>query len=209
MVKTCPHCGSQVNDAVRFCNVCGSPLLPPLQYQRARWTPPRRSPAPTGSIAKTLIAAILIVIAFVSGFALNYFIFPVPQSTTATTTIRLTETQQMTIQKTVTQIVSPTTTTTGAWQVVAIYSGTVNRTTAHFHIPSSTWRIKWSYGTSEHAEFGFLVYPAGETVTHIESVSSSTSSGSSETYIYQEPGDFYLKITVANAQYSITIEAQS
>jgi hypothetical protein len=68
------------------------------------------------------------------------------------------------------------------------------------------WRIRWSYGTSEYAGFWFFVYPLGETVMFVESVSSMMPSGSGTTYIYRGPGNFYLKITVANVRYSIIIE---
>lgn len=108
-------------------------------------------------------------------------------------------------------IVIPTTPTApiGVWREVTRFSGSAPMTTGPFYIPSTMWRIRWSYGTSEYAYFGFFVFPLGETVSYVESVSSMTPSGSSVTYIYNGPKNFYLKISAANIYYTIIVEAPS
>ena len=93
----------------------------------------------------------------------------------------------------------------GAWREIKRFSGSADMTTELFHVPAKMWRVNWSYGTSEHAYFSFWVCVLPE--YSVESVSSSGPSGSSVTYIYKGPGDFYLKILVANVQYTIVIEA--
>jgi len=94
----------------------------------------------------------------------------------------------------------------GGWREVTRFSGSSYMTTEPFHVPATMWRIKWSYGTSQYAGFGFFVYLLGQEYS-VESVSSSGPSGSSVTYIYKGLGDFYLKILAANIQYTIIVEA--
>jgi len=95
----------------------------------------------------------------------------------------------------------------GAWREIKRFSGSSTMTTELFYVSSTSWRIRWSYGTSQYAGFDFFVYPAGETQGYVEMVTTSGPSGSGTTYIYKGSGNFYLKILAANVQYTIIIEA--
>jgi len=96
----------------------------------------------------------------------------------------------------------------GEWNVIATFTGSTDKTTELFHIPSGTWRINWTYTGGELAVFGFFVYPEGETTLYVESLATMGSSQSDTTYIYDGPGNFYIQLSAANIEeWTLTIEA--
>ena len=98
------------------------------------------------------------------------------------------------------------------WHDVISFSGTSNKNTQPFSIQGKQWRIKWNFQDS--GEFGdetnglFIaqIYRVDEsTITDI--VSHKGLSASDTDYIYEGEGEFYFKISVANAKsWTITIE---
>jgi cell division protein FtsB len=96
----------------------------------------------------------------------------------------------------------------GEWNTITTFTGSTGKTTELFYIPSGTWRINWTYTNGALAVFGFFVYPEGETVLFVESLSTMGPSQSDTTYIYEGPGNYYIKLTVANiVEWTLTIEA--
>lgn len=98
--------------------------------------------------------------------------------------------------------------TKGEWNTIITFTGSTDKTTELFYIPSGTWRINWTYTNGDLAAFGFFVYPEGETVLYVESVSADGPSQSDTTYIYEGPGNYYIKLLATNiVQWTLTIEA--
>ena len=96
----------------------------------------------------------------------------------------------------------------GEWNTIITFTGSTGKTTELFHIPSGTWRINWTYTGGELAVFGFFVYPEGETVMYVETLTTMGPSQSDTTYIYEGPGNFYIKLSAANIEeWALTIEA--
>jgi hypothetical protein len=143
------------------------------------------------------IALLVFVAALLpAGFAADNAVL---NSSVTTTTIY----QTITVTQTVTMATS--TATTG-WREVKRFAAASDMTTEPFSVPSTMWRIKWSYGNSQFALFDMTVYTVGQAMW-VESVGPvQTPAGSGITYIYKGPGDFYLKISVANAAYIIIVE---
>jgi hypothetical protein len=157
------------------------------------------------------VSVILLLIGTAIGFGIGAATFSGQQTTITqrlTTTNTVTSLQQLLVTRTTTQTVLQTTSTpatTGGWREIKRFTGSASTTTEPFNVPATMWRITWTYGTSQYASFGFFVYQVGGT-SYEESASSATPSGSSVTYVYKGPGDFYLKILSANVDYTISIE---
>lgn len=94
------------------------------------------------------------------------------------------------------------------WVTVTTFTGKSDKTTAPFHISGAKWRINWTVKADEpeYAGFHFFVYPEGETVMYVESVSQD-GIGSDTTYIYTGNGSFYITVLAANLK-SWTIEIE-
>jgi len=98
--------------------------------------------------------------------------------------------------------------TRGEWNTITTFTGSTSKTTELFYIPSGTWRINWTYTDGTLAVFGFFVYPEGETMMFVESLSTMGPSQSDTTYVYEGSGNFYIKLTSANIdQWTLTVEA--
>jgi len=97
--------------------------------------------------------------------------------------------------------------TKGEWNTITTFTGSASKTTELFYIPSGTWRINWTYTGGSLAVFGFFVYPEGETVMFVESLSTMGSSQSDTTYIYEGLGNFYVKLVVSVDEWTLTVEA--
>jgi len=100
------------------------------------------------------------------------------------------------------------------WQTVKTFtgSGTDTYNTDNFSIPGSEWRITWSYTPDsqfpEMTLFNVVVYPKGETALYVDFIMKSGAADTSgASYFHQGPGDYYLKINVANTEgYTITVQ---
>ena len=70
-------------------------------------------------------------------------------------------------------------------------------------VTTSEWIIDWSYIPDakyyQYAEFGFFIYPRGETVFFVESVIFPVST-SITTYSYAGIGEYYLDVTAASVK---------
>ncbi len=224
-VKICSSCSRQLEYAARFCDYCGAeqrgfqPIMespvPYLHPASARITqPPRIGEGGGVNIARLVV--ILLLVGLLIGFAVGAATFSAQSTITQrmTVTTTFTSLQQTTESKTIFMTVTQTawstpasiSTTSEGWREIKRFSNSTGMTTEPFSISSDRWRIRWSYGTSESASFRFFVYPAGERITYIETVSSTTPSGSSITYISKGQGDFYLRIISTGVDYSIIIE---
>jgi uncharacterized repeat protein (TIGR02543 family) len=90
-----------------------------------------------------------------------------------------------------------------------VITGISDKTSAPFEVTTQEWIIDWSYIPGheypEYAIFGFFVYPRGDTVDYVESVTLPESTSGS-TYSYAGPGEYYVKVICANIRsWKITI----
>ncbi len=226
--RICINCSRQLENLARFCDYCGAqqqesqpaPVREPQVFY-ARPSPTRIARPPTVGEGREVnivrLAMISLLVGLLIGFTLGAATFSTQTATTAqrmtetTTLISLQQvTETKTIPVTITQTMwnTPTSilTASEAWREIKRFSNSTGMTTDLFSISSNSWRIRWSYVASQNATFRFFVYPAGEKVAYIESVSSRTPSGSSITYMNKGQSDFYLRIAGTNVDYTIVIE---
>ena len=99
----------------------------------------------------------------------------------------------------------------GEWNSVKKWMDgySASMTTETFYVPSDTWRVVWAYnGPTDMGVFGFTVYPKGETVMYTEMLLDSGRENAGITYIYDGPGEFYIKVSAANLDaWGMTITA--
>ena len=98
------------------------------------------------------------------------------------------------------------------WHDVISFSGTSDKNTQPFSIQGKQWRIKWSFqdsrefGDETNGLFIIQIYRVGESVI-TDVISHNGLSASDTDYIYEGEGEFYFKISMANAKsWSIIIE---
>ncbi len=100
------------------------------------------------------------------------------------------------------------------YQLVTSITGSSTQTTNYFTIPSSEWRLTWSYTPSSaggtYAIFSVFVYPKGETAVYVDTIIKTGATDTSGVeYIHQGQTDYYVKIIAANVDsYTIKVEAQ-
>jgi hypothetical protein len=164
----------------------------------------------------------LLLIGAAIGVGAGWAIFSNPQTTTQNVTVTsvVTSMQQITVTQsllvTITQTASvtqttsniPTSTIPSGWQEIKRFSGSSDTTTQPFQVPSDSWRIRWSYSTSQNAAFSFKVYNLGDPTNPVETVETSGPSGSGTRNI-KGPATFYLKIVAASIDYVVIIEVPS
>ena len=133
-------------------------------------------------------------------------------------TVTVTSLRTLTITKTVTktEIVSgnntPASTSTSSnpekgWRIVAIINGSASKVSNSFNISSNKWRIKWSYIGNEYSLFSFEVYRIGGNLPVYHLIPVIKPKGSDVTYIYEGPGEYYMKVNAVNCdKWSIIIE---
>ncbi len=101
-----------------------------------------------------------------------------------------------------------------SYQQIIKVTGSGNQTTDNFNVPTSDWRIIWSYVPNPSypalAIFSVFAYPKGESsayATNVVQFGDSNTSG--VVYVHQGQNDYYLKIIVTSVKsYIITVESQ-
>lgn len=95
--------------------------------------------------------------------------------------------------------------TPGAWYEIARWTGTSDKNTEVFHIPSHEWRISWEVGEGAFGTvFGIIVYDAAG--NFVDSGGVIMEPGQDST-IVRGAGDYYLSIS-AMQPYTVVIEAR-
>ena len=98
---------------------------------------------------------------------------------------------------------------TETWHHITSFSGSGDKTTSKFHIPSAEWRITFSCkgeeGVAEkYVYISIWAFWNGD----LTELASLHGSGSDTSYCYEGPDDFHLEIGVANLEsWSVTVEA--
>ena len=94
----------------------------------------------------------------------------------------------------------------GAWNVVKEWTGTGSKASESFQVASKEWRVTWSStaeGDGIGSSFGILVFTEDKKI-----VGSATGRvGQSDvTYVHQGPGRFYVEVTAAHVNWTVTVE---
>jgi hypothetical protein len=101
---------------------------------------------------------------------------------------------------------SPSSEKEGKWSTLITFQGSTDKTTELFYVPSDRWRINWAYIGREYSYLSLQVYSEGEKYP-IESVIATGPSKSDTTYIYEGPGNYYVKIRAVVDQFKLIIDA--
>ena len=100
-----------------------------------------------------------------------------------------------------------------AYNQVTTITGSSDQTTSYFGIPSSEWKIDWSYTPDaqypQYSSLYITIY--SESGAYIDQISSSSGQTSGTNFEHNTiPGNYYLKIGDANIpSYSISISAEA
>jgi hypothetical protein len=96
----------------------------------------------------------------------------------------------------------------GEWKTIKTLTGTGDKDTEDFTVPSSYWRIVYTITTdSDYPAFYAYIYPAGETTGYVAHVSFDKA-GTDTSYVRAGPRDFWIHVLAANLS-SWTIEVQT
>lgn len=94
------------------------------------------------------------------------------------------------------------------WIHIITFKGSIDKRTGPFYIPSSEWRIRWSYSGAESSIFEFFVYPEGESIIYVGSLITSGPSQSDIIKIYLGLDNYYIKVKAQNVkEWALVIEA--
>ncbi len=175
----CPECGKSVSPNTKFCEHCGTLI-----------TSSTSLPMPKKS-SRNLIATVIIVALVLGGFA-----------SLALYQQHVEEERFMTMFQT-----SRSAQVAGQWRMIKTFTGSADKDTEDFNVPTSYWRIVYTVvPQNEQSIFAFFVYPSGKTQGFVASV-SFVKSGTDTSYIRAGPGGFWIKVLAANLS-SWTIEVQ-
>lgn len=134
------------------------------------------------------------------------------ETVTVTSLRTLTQTKTVTKTETVVKCSTSSRTSTSSkpvegWRIVVIINGTASKVSNSFNISSNKWRIKWSYIGNEYSLFSFEVYRIGGNLPVYHLIPVMKPKGSDVTYIYEGPGEYYVKVNAVNCdKWSIIIE---
>lgn len=95
------------------------------------------------------------------------------------------------------------------WNLVQTFNGKSSRTAPPFHIYGTKWRIRWAIDTEDlkYAVFQLLVYATDKPGILTKRISHSGSTSSDTVYIYEDGGNYHLKIIAANVRnWTVTVE---
>jgi gas vesicle protein len=96
--------------------------------------------------------------------------------------------------------------TSGSWIVLKTWTGSADKTTELFNVPSDQVRISWDLYVGDIAYFSIsLLKKGGE--WPVDSWSSLDEQPKGETYAYLSPGEYYFEFSVINCDYTVTVEA--
>ena len=92
-----------------------------------------------------------------------------------------------------------------AWGVVKEWTGTGSKVMETFDITGKEWRVNWTSKPSgkDYGSFGVLVYTADKKL-----IGSATArvGAADTTYVHEGPGRYYVQVTAANVDWTLTVE---
>ena len=138
VLPSCPKCGKELAAGTEFCVFCGASTKPDFSSPNA----PKSQKGRSIAIAVVLIIIVLTAVGFMVGRNMP------PQATvTVTTSVSdyATTTQKLTVQASSTQ-----TTGQGEWKTIKTFTGSADKSTEDFNVPTNSWRIV--YATKAESE---------------------------------------------------------
>ena len=94
----------------------------------------------------------------------------------------------------------------GEWNLIAVFTGSTDKTTELFQVPSSEIRISWELQPGEYATFSIWMERHMEAWFDAWTGLEAQSEG--ETYAHGLPvGQYFLDLTAYSVQYTVTVEA--
>ncbi|NVM55603.1 MAG: hypothetical protein HWN66_17985 [Candidatus Helarchaeota archaeon] len=92
----------------------------------------------------------------------------------------------------------------GQWNKIATFTGSADRITELFAIPSQQIRISWDLNVGQYGTFYISLYEFGDSYPVGSWHASDQPNG--DTMAYISPGTYYLEFTVLDTSYDVTIE---
>lgn len=95
------------------------------------------------------------------------------------------------------------------WHTVKHYSGNNNQQTETFHVSSDQWRIVWKDTVTGDfgGDFSIELYTSDNSLVDLV---ANTSGNGNQTYnAHAGPGDYYMKISGLDVNYTVTVEEYS
>lgn len=93
----------------------------------------------------------------------------------------------------------------GQWNEVATWSGSADRITELFEVPSQQMRVTWDLDTEQYSSFSIQIKEQGDDYyTYFWTSLDAQPQGESMAYV--DPGVYYLELGVYNCEYTITVE---
>jgi PKD repeat protein len=98
---------------------------------------------------------------------------------------------------------TPTPTPTPGNNIIASWTGSANKNTEMFHVPSNEWKITWNTqaGNLGNGIFSIVIYNSDGSY---KDIAANVMGSNSDSSIIRGSGDYYLKI-VTTQQYEITV----
>lgn len=92
----------------------------------------------------------------------------------------------------------------GTWTRIKKWTGSADKTTELFYVPSDQMRIIWDLDVGKYAYFSIKLYD--EDGDYLEGWLLLNEQPSGETYAYVEPGFYYLEFSVSDCYYNVKVE---
>jgi hypothetical protein len=93
----------------------------------------------------------------------------------------------------------------GQWNEIATWSGSADRITELFEVPSEQMKVTWNLNAEQYSSFSVQIKEQGDAYyTYFWTSLEDQPQGESMAYV--GPGIYYLELGVYNCDYTITVE---
>ena len=93
----------------------------------------------------------------------------------------------------------------GQWNEIATWSGSADRLTELFEVPSEQMKVTWDLDTEQYSSFSIQIIEQGDDYfTYFWTSLDAQPQGESMAYV--RPGVYYLELGVYNCEYIVTVE---
>lgn len=199
----CPHCGQSIEDGVDYCTHCGKLTAarpdPMAQLrQQAQSVPP---PAPAKKSPWPWIIGVIVLFIIIG--AMNNK-DETPEDSSAANGPTTTASAPSVTPPAAKPAPAPA---PKKWVTVATLSGRSNKRSAPFTLGSGQKKLKYTIKGNEMPMCAIYLMPEGESLQEsggIPEVIIDTA-GSDSTYLAQSPGRYYLDVSAANCNWTVTI----